>query len=239
MLVCGVDPTGILLTPFLGGRGGAWVATTGNDGERVSNVLSSITGHMDDRIHDLVASGRDKISVFDTAVPAIVVVLEEYPGLLAQLAKDDEANGRKTGQRVAPQVERSVGRIIKEGAKVGVTVLVLAQRMSARAIDTDDRSNLPVRITLRVDNGDGVAMLHDGVNRSGMDDVRQFPPGRGLIEAPGLPLQRFQADLTEYDTYLRRVADGINATDKHDAFTATTLDKGDDMSDGVEWGKAS
>ena len=68
-----------------------------------------------------------------------------------------------------------------------------------------------------------------------MDDVRQFPPGRGLIEAPGLPLQRFQADLTEYDTYLRRVADGINATNRHDAFTAPLLVEGDD----VEWGKAS
>ena len=163
VLVCGVDPTGILLTPFLAGRGGAWVATTGNDGERVAEVLYSITDHMDHRICDLVASGQDKITVFDSAVPAVVVVLEEYPGLLAQLTKDDEANGRKTGQRVAPQVERSVGRIIKEGAKVGVTVLILAQRMSARAVDTDDRSNLPVRITLRVDNGDAVAMLHDGV----------------------------------------------------------------------------
>ncbi|MGB5952638.1 MAG: hypothetical protein WBG57_09025, partial [Ornithinimicrobium sp.] len=221
VLVCGVDPTGILLTPFKSGRGGAWVAPTGSDGERVANVLNAITGHMDQRITDLVASGKDKIGSFDATLPAVVVVLEEYPGLLAQLAKDDDANGRKTGQRIAPQVERSVGRIIKEGAKVGVTVLLLAQRMSARAIDTDDRSNLPIRITLRVDNGDAVAMLHDGIERSGMDDVRQFPPGRGLIEAPGLPLQRFQADLTEYDTYRRRVADGIAATTNDFAFNAS------------------
>lgn len=239
VLVCGVDPTGILLTPFKGGRGGVWVATTGSDGERVAAVLDSITSHMDQRIADLVASGKDKISDFDAGLPAVVVVLEEYPGLLAQLGKDDEANGRKTGQRVAPQVERSVGRIIKEGAKVGVTVLLLAQRMSARAIDTDDRSNLPIRVTLRVDNGDAVAMLHDGVDRSGMDEVRQFPPGRGLVEAPGLTLQRFQADLTEYDTYRRRVADGIEATANDLAFSAAVSAEADASDDGVNWGKVS
>lgn len=184
----------------------------------MARVLEAITDHMDRRISDLVASGRDKISAFNQCTPAVVVVLEEYPCLLVQLAKDDEANGRRTKDRLAPQVERSVGRIVKEGAKVGVTVMVLAQRMSAKAIETDDRSNIPVRVTMRVDNGDAVAMLHDGIDRTGIDMVRQFPPGRGLIEAPGLPLQKFQADLTDYQTYRARVANGIEATSSVIAF---------------------
>ena len=218
VLVCGIDPTGILLTPFGEGRGGNWIATSAKDGEHVARVLEAITDHMDTRISDLVASGRDKIAAYNQCTPAVVVVLEEYPGLLVQLAKDDEANGRRAKDRLAPQVERSVGRIVKEGAKVGVTVMVLAQRMSAKAIETDDRSNIPVRITMRVDNGDAVAMLHDGIDRTGVDMVRQFPPGRGLIEAPGLPLQKFQADLTDYQTYRARVANGIDATASVTAF---------------------
>ncbi len=181
VLVCGIDPTGILLTPFATGRGGKWIATSVKDGEHVARVLDAITDHMDTRITDLVASGRDKIAAFNPCTPAVMVVLEEYPGLLVQLAKDDEAHGRRAKDRLAPQVERSVGRIVKEAAKVGVTVMVLAQRMSAKAIETDDRSNIPVRVTMRVDNGDAVAMLHDGIDRTGIELVRQFPPGRGLI----------------------------------------------------------
>lgn len=246
VLVCGVDPTGILLIPFVAGRGSAWIATTGTDAQAVADALEAITAQMDDRIAGLVRDGRDKVSTFTPTLPAVVVVLEEYPGLLSQLVKDDEANGRKTTARIAPKVERAAGRIIKEGAKVGVTVLVLAQRMSAKAIETDDRSNLPVRITLRVDNGDAVAMLHDGIDRSGLDVLRQFPPGRGLIEAPGLPLQKFQADYTDYDTYRARVAAGIAATDVPGTFVASfapelSVVEGD-AADGTRdtgWGKAS
>lgn len=219
VIVAGIDPTGILLTPFLPGRGGAWIAPTVKDSARVAAVLDAIVGHMDVRIADLVAARKDKITDFNECTPVVLVVLEEYPGLLRQLEADDAANGRPVKERIAPKVERSVGRIVKEGAKVGVTLLVLAQRMSAKAIDTDDRSNLPIRVTLRVDNGDAVRMLHDGVDAGGVEAVRQFPPGRGLYEAPGVPLQRFQAHNTTYDTYLARVAAGIRATASVVAFT--------------------
>lgn len=218
VLVCGVDPTGILLTPFTEGRGGHWVSTSAKDGEHIAAVLDGITEQMDQRITDLVNGGRDKITSFNECTPAILCVFEEYPGLLSQLTKDDEANGRRGKDRIAPQVELAVGRFIKEGAKVGVTVLVLAQRMSAKAIETDDRSNIPIRATMRVDNGDAVAMLHDGIDRAGLDMIRQFPPGRGLIEAPGMPLQKFQADLIDYDAYRARVAAGIRATESVIAF---------------------
>ncbi|MGB3684777.1 MAG: FtsK/SpoIIIE domain-containing protein [Ornithinimicrobium sp.] len=218
VLVCGVDPTGILLTPFTDGRGGSWVSTSAKDGEHLAAVLDAITEQMDQRITDLVNGGRDKITTFNECTPAILCVFEEYPGLLSQLAKDDEANGRRGKDRIAPQVERAVGRFIKEGAKVGVTVLILAQRMSAKAIETDDRSNIPIRATMRVDNGDAVAMLHDGIDRAGLDMIRQFPPGRGLIEAPGMPLQKFQADLIDYEAYRARVAAGIRATESVIAF---------------------
>lgn len=102
-----------------------------------------------------------------------------------------------------------MGRLVKEGAKVGICVLVLAQRMSADALATDDRSNLGMRITLRVDNADAVVMLHDGINRAGIDAVRQFAPGVGLVEAPGEPLRRVRFHYTDHATYRQRVAAGL------------------------------
>ncbi|MDO5699723.1 MAG: hypothetical protein Q4G51_17300, partial [Dermatophilus congolensis] len=117
--------------------------------------------------------------------------------------------GAKGADRIAPQLERAVGRLVKEGAKVGFCVLVIAQRMSADALATDDRANLAVRCTLRVDNGDAVAMLHDGIPRAGLDAVRQFKPGVGIFEAPGAPLRRVRMHFTDYATYRRRVADGL------------------------------
>lgn len=218
VVVCGIDPTGILLTPFTHGRGGSWVVPTAKDGPRAVAVLDAITDYMDARIQGVLAQGRDKIDVFHESTPVVLVVMEEYPGLLSQLRKDDAREGRAVKDRCAPKVEAAVGRIIKEGAKAGVIALILGQRMSANAIDTDDRSNIPTRLTLRVDNGDAVRMLHDGIDTGGTEEVRQFPPGRALYEAPGVPLQRVQADFTTYDTYLARVANGIAATHTITAF---------------------
>lgn len=218
VIVCGIDPTGILLTPYVSGRGGSWIVPTAKDGPRAVAVLDAITEHMDARISAFLARGRDKIDTFHESTPAIVVVLEEFPGLLSQLRKDDTREGRAVKDRCAPKVEAAIGRIIKEGAKAGVTALILGQRMSANAIDTDDRSNIPVRLTLRVDNGDAVRMLHDGIDTTGIEEVRQFPPGRALYEAPSVPLQRVQADYTTYETYQMRVAGGIHATHTVTAF---------------------
>lgn len=212
VVVCGIDPTGILLTPFAHGRGGSWVVPTAKDGPRAVAVLDAITDHMDARIQAVLAQGRDKIETFHESTPVVLVVMEEYPGLLSQLRKDDAREGRAVKDRCAPKVEAAVGRIIKEGAKAGVIALILGQRMSANAIDTDDRSNIPTRLTLRVDNGDAVRMLHDGIDTGGTEEVRQFPPGRALYEAPGVPLQRVQAHFTTYDMYLARVANGVATT---------------------------
>jgi len=114
---------------------------------------------------------------------------------------------------------RLVGRLFKESAKVGGRVMILAQRMSSNAVDTDDRSNFGLRATLRVDNSDAVKMLHDGADKSLVDEIRQFPAGMGLIESPGRPLMRFRADYTTYKQYLTRVSAGITATSSCGGFT--------------------
>ncbi|MGL5930190.1 MAG: FtsK/SpoIIIE domain-containing protein [Dermatophilaceae bacterium] len=226
VLVCGLDPSGILLAPWRPGRGRGWVATGTADMTAHAAAVEAIVAQMDDRLAFLERAGLDKIDHHDADCPVILVVLEEYPGLLASARADDDATAREKTARVAPRIERAVGRLVKEGAKVGIRVLLLAQRMSANAVDTDDRSNLGLRATLRVDNRDAVRMLHDGADAGLIEDVRQFPPGVGLIEAPGRPLARWRADLTTYAEYRARVADGIAAVDAThpDAYRAPVLD---------------
>lgn len=221
VLVCGVDPSGILLSPWEHGRGGAWVATGTADMTRAVDALGGIVAEMDRRITALVAAGMDKVEVFDASCPLLLVVLEEYPGTLSAARSQDDTEGRTGADRIAPRIERYVGRLVKESAKVGIRLLVLAQRMSAKAVDTDDRSNFGLRVTLRVDNGDAVGMLHDGpAARAYVEAARQFPPGMGLVEGPGRPLQRWRADLTDYATYRNLVAAGITATATPEAYIA-------------------
>lgn len=211
VLVTGIDPTGVLLAPFRAGPGERYIATgtSSDDLAHAVDVLDRLVVAMDARIRDLLATGADKITTFSASLPAVWVVLEEYPGLLAAARALDAESSAKGRDRLAPRLERALGRLVKEGAKVGVTVLVLAQRMSANALDTDDRANIAVRVTLRVDNGDAVAMLHDGLTREGIDKVRQFAPGVAVMEAPGVPARRVRFHYTDYPTYRRRVADGL------------------------------
>lgn len=214
VIVTGVDPSGLLLGPFTAGRGGAWIATGTRDVDldTAAETLGRLVDLMDDRIAHLAASRADKLTVFSAGLPAVWVFLEEYPGLLSATRALDAERGAKPGSRLAARIERSVGRLIKEGAKVGVSVVVIAQRMSAGALDTDDRANMATRITLRVDNGDAVAMLHDGLDRSHLERVRQFAPGVALLEAPGTPLRRVRFHHTDYSTFRTRVDAGIERT---------------------------
>ena len=211
VLVTGIDPTGVLLAPFTAGPGSRYIATgtSSDDLTHAVDVLDRLVVAMDARIRDLLATGADKITTFSASLPAVWVVLEEYPGLLAAARALDAESSAKGRDRLAPRLERALGRLVKEGAKVGVTVLVLAQRMSANALDTDDRANIAVRVTLRVDNGDAVAMLHDGLTRAGIDKVRQFAPGVAVMEAPGAPARRVRFHYTDYPTYRRRIADAL------------------------------
>lgn len=213
VVVCGVDPSGILLGPWTSGRGSGWIATGTGDMTAAVEALSGVVAEMDRRIVGLTRDGLDKLDLFDARCPLLVVVLEEYPGTLSAAKSEDDAEGRQGADRVQPRIERAVGRLVKEGAKVGVRLVVLAQRMSAKAVDTDDRSNFGLRVTLRVDNGDAVTMLHDGpAARAMVEAARQFPPGMGLVEGPDRPLQRWRADLTTYPVYLAAVRTGITAT---------------------------
>lgn len=215
--VCGADPTGLLLGPWakrddsgpiaLGGIGAA-------EDDELDGYVDLATGlmqEMQERARILHESGQDKISDFTADLPLLVVVLEEYPGLLEALKAGDVGRGTaKTadGPKREPVFVSAVGRLLREGAKYGIRVLILAQRMDASLIGGGARSQLGMRITLRIDNADGVRMLHEGVDSELVSQVAQFSPGQGIFQVPGKPLTVARFDLIEYSDYRRMVETG-------------------------------
>lgn len=214
--VCGLDPTGILLGPWAE-AGNQRIATPHTAGETpvYQHFLEVITGvieEMDRRnAEDIAAKGKDKLDAedFTPELPVLYFALEEYPGILRAAASEDSAEGRKPAERVAPKIEAAVGRLLAEGAKAGIRVDLLGQRLSAKSVDTDSRSNFGTRATMRVDNAEAVGMLHDNAHEWA-PIVSRFQPGHGLIERPGLGAMRFRADYTDYQTYRRRILEGEN-----------------------------
>lgn len=207
--VAGLDPTGVLLLPWYH-AGNQHIATPSTVPEGMAlyeyfhATINDLVEVMDQRIMQLAESGKDKIDQFSAEVPVMVVVLEEYPGLLRAASAEDAAEGRKPAERVAGRIEAAVGRLVAEGAKAGIRVLLLGQRLSAKALDTDSRSNFGVRISLRVDSPEALGMLHSNAHEWA-PEVAVFEPGMGLIERPDTGQLRFRSDLTTYETYTERV----------------------------------
>ena len=109
---------------------------------------------------------------------------------------------------VQPAIQRNVRRLVQEGAKVGVRLVLIAQRMDASIVGGAERSNLGCRITLRVDNGDAVKMLHPQAPPEVVEAISRFSKGRGIVDLPGEPLTVMQSDLMDYAGYVRAVRQG-------------------------------
>lgn len=205
--VAGVDPTGILFNELGDGWGGDALRSkrikNDADAAAVVQVLSMITEEMDRRIYLLNCEHRDKWSrndfESDPGRRLIIVLLEEYPGLVERLQNLDSARGARTGDRFASKAAGLVGRIAYEGAKVGVVLLIVAQRPDAKIIGGPLRAQLSIRVTFAQDP-DGLRMAHPELSS---EQVRQnsWAPGAGFIEADGvIPLTRFRsyrAELTD------------------------------------------
>lgn len=203
--VAGVDPTGILLYPWRDHPNSGWRSIGTRDMQAACEVLDELVAEMDRRITVLLDRALDKFDTFSDSLALVLVVLEEYPGILSAAEVQDQAEGRKPSDRLAPRIQRSTRRLIQEGAKVGFRVLLIAQRMDASIIGGAERSNLGTRITMRVDNADAIRMLHPNVGADYLASVPRMSPGVGLIEVPGVPIRLFKADLLEYRDYVETV----------------------------------
>lgn len=199
VLITGVDPTGLLFRPFAGSHHADWQTSGLGDLDAVEKLLTRVVAEMDSRIRTLPMD-RDTAALSDDQ-PAVFVVLEEWAGCLKVLdavaTRDD-----KPGTRV----RALVSRLLAEGAKVGVKVLILVQRAEATVVGALERSQCSLRISFRVDSMTSVELLHAGADRAVADAHTIAAPGIALVTRPGAPLARLRAPfLGSYAAYAAAV----------------------------------
>ena len=140
LLIAGSDPTGLLL-PFTGTIHQPWQVTGMADPDAHLKLLRDLVTEMDRRIAAIPP--RSDQTTPDNATPLIVCVLKEYAGLLR--AVDDSATGRKS-TRVA-EVQRLVARLLSEGHKAAIRLLIILQRADAAVLGGFERGQCSVRIS--------------------------------------------------------------------------------------------
>jgi DNA segregation ATPase FtsK/SpoIIIE-like protein len=195
--VTGCDPTGLLLGPWAARRGlVASSVGTANPAAHVA-TLEALTATMDARIAG-IPSGRDTVAI-GPRCPLLVVVLEEYPGLLRVLDAD---------RQLGKLARAAVARLLGEGAKAGLRVVLVAQRAEASIIGGYERGQASHALSFRVAGRDTVAMLHADAAADVVAAHATAPAGVALLFAPGTPLRRLRAPHVTYAEYVAAVAEG-------------------------------
>jgi hypothetical protein len=198
VLICGSDVTGLLLRPFRGGRHEQLQATGSRDVREHLAVLEHLAKIMDDRIESI----PEDSDVFPctAADPWLFVVIEELPGLL-RLAKQQ---GGK--DKLADQIQAAFGRLLAEGAKAGIRLLLITQRADATIIGGFERGQAPLRISFAVEGKDAIRMLHPACpDEVALAHVSALP-GRALLSAPGIPYARLRSpEMGDYVAFRDRI----------------------------------
>lgn len=195
--VVGIDPAFSLLRPWATStnRPQDFVLGTSPDAlEKALALVNALVSKMEERLMSLGRS--EKIDEFDIRTPVLLVVLEEYAGLQEALASWDK--------KKAAVFTAAVGRLLREGAKVGIRVFTIIQR--AEAATLKDRSQYGRRISYAQDNTDSVKMLFDQAEPETVARIISLKPGRGVLKEIGNPnLTWFQTPDMSYEDYYSRI----------------------------------
>ncbi len=203
-VVCtGIDPSGIVFAGLGDGLGGEKLRVmTTRDPERCIATLDEIVSMMDKRINGLLEKRIDKIDEYDEATPLMLVVFEEYPGLLAAFNAIDASNNARGKDRVELKLKSAVQRLALEGAKAGIKLVLLAQRADASLLTGVLRSQLTARFSFRQDS-DGLRMLHEEITPAQIEKMTHFQPGMGYVEIAGTtPITQYRADFIDYSDFV-------------------------------------
>jgi S-DNA-T family DNA segregation ATPase FtsK/SpoIIIE len=184
------DPTGLLARPFQGTVHAEWMTSGTANPDDHADSLERLVELMDQRIA-MLPPRRDQVEI-DEGCPLLFYVLEEYPGLLR--AADD---GKRSGGRV-DRIKLLVSRLISEGRKAGIRLVLLAQRFEAAIVDGFTRDQCTVRMSFRVGNATSIEMLHP-TGRAAAEEHAVSPPGVALLSAPGVPLVRLKSPYLGHD----------------------------------------
>lgn len=172
--VVGIDPTGVLLSPWLG-RGHDDLISICEDSGSVAQTLRRLTDRMDQRIRDLLAQRVDKLSTFNADIPRYLIVVEELSGVYARADIEDKT--------AAKHIRLALTRLVLEGLKVGFSVVLCTQKALAAVIGSEMRANARNRVSFAVDDSTAVELLHADIDAASIaNQMRIWPPGRCLMQ---------------------------------------------------------
>jgi len=195
--VVGADFSGVLLRalPACPLRAG------GPDVRAAEQVIKSLVSELDRRLHALDRLGVDSLRADLVRFPLLLLVAEEWPGIVAQARALDADRPRGSAQ-LAASLLGGLQRLAAESAKVNFRIWLVAQRPDAEIVGGYARSNFQRRISLSGD-ASALRMVHDDLDMSAIAALRRLPVGGGLIESPTLGRAIFRTDLTSYKSYRR------------------------------------
>lgn len=197
VVVCGSDVTDILLSPWARRNpDDPWIATGTKDPMAHVAALETLVAEMDWRVGSM-PFGTDKVEV-SRSLPLVLVVIEETPALYRVLGTADKALERRAGTAIA--------RLLAEGRKAGMRVLLITQRADADIIGGYERGQASHTFSFRIDNLAGLKMLHSDIPPDVAAEHATAQPGVALISAPGQALTRFKAPYLINEAYCRLVA---------------------------------
>ncbi|MFV0433359.1 MAG: hypothetical protein ACK5LO_05200 [Leucobacter sp.] len=190
--IVGCDPTGILLGPASAGKEEDFALGTSPAAlAHAEAVLQNVEKLMDSRIDRLMALGVDQVPEHvytDPRVGAVILVMEEYAGLLAAADK-----------KKSEEIRRIVGRVLREGSKAAIHLMTILQRPEAAVLH--DRAQYARAVVMAVENGDSVRMLLPMATPEETEKLVSAAPGRGFLMEAGSPLRFFRSDYCTYEQY--------------------------------------
>lgn len=206
VLITGSDPSGLLLgRPYTGTRHREWQAVGTQDVQAHLTVLRRIVAEMDRRLSEL--PDREDTLVPSLANPLLLVVLEEFAGLLRIASTLTTPRGEA---KVTDQLRALFGRLVSEGHKVAIRLVVVSQRADASIIGGFERGQLGLRLSFRVTDPEALQMLHPE-GRDWFADHAHAPAGVALLETPTQTVTRVRGprltgdDLADYAQYWDQV----------------------------------
>lgn len=233
----GVDPSRVLLSPLTSRGVQEPLISLGSDLDRHVSVMEQLVREMDRRLLLLDKYGIDKFPAFSASFPLLVVILEEFPGLMGSLKIGDEEAGRGKGapKRVL-RVKTAVDKLVREGRKAGIRLFILAQRPDADIVGGDTRANLLTRLCLRIDDTSGLRMMFEGIEPSQEKAFKTMKPGVGYVRTQFQSFEKFRSfyvgDYGRYRQFVRATDPRYLADLRVDrAFRMQVVDEFPDLGD--------
>jgi DNA segregation ATPase FtsK/SpoIIIE-like protein len=141
-----IDPKAVELTSYEGLPHLRYPVVT--DAVKASSVLESVVREMERR-YDLLRSARVRNlaeynrTAGERSLPYIVVVIDEFADLKAQMASSDDRGA---------DLEIFVQRMAQKARAAGIHLVLATQKVVREAISTMITANVPARIVLRTSN---------------------------------------------------------------------------------------